>query len=108
MMFLTEWTDMPVVGFLPEILRPDDERCAADQLNDRYAHGGGFRAYSDAWQLSNPGDVGKATLIFPGDPPFRELSRSRLPLSGETLIFFDSAFLAIVQGDGSFEVSRVD
>ena len=42
----------------------------------------------------------------PGDPPFRALAYAQL--RGERIIMFQSAFVAIVQPDGSYEVSRMD
>jgi len=41
-----------LLGFLPEILRPEDPRPASEQLADRYSHGGGYSPFGrDQWTL---------------------------------------------------------
>lgn len=95
-----------VVGLLPLILLDSDSRPAKDQLNDRYAHGGGYRpTLSDSWQLGVEG--GAYVLYYPEDPPFHEQARIKLPC-GETCVLFDASFMTIIQKDLSFVVTRVD
>jgi hypothetical protein len=89
------------LGFLPGLIHEGDVRPVAEQLNDRYRHGGGWRP--------TPGfTLNKATLAlkYPEDPSMHPLAMSTL--RDETLVFYPPAFLMILQGDGSFEVSRVD
>lgn len=104
------FTNMQVVGLLPAFLSPLDPRSAADQLADNYSHGGGWSPMA-GFKLRDEDKPGKAQLLFQpedpdADPPMNELSRAKL--RKETLIFFEGEWLAVVQEDGSFEVTRVD
>jgi hypothetical protein len=89
------------LGFLPGLIDEGDARPVAEQLNDRYRHGGGWQPMP-GFKL-NPGTL---TLKYPEDPPMKPLAMS--VLRDETLVFYPYAFLMILQPDGAFEVSRVD
>lgn len=95
--------DIEYLGLLPEFFSETDPRSAAEQLNANYAHGGGFRPSPEGkWAL----DRETLVLTYPGDPPFQPLAKAYL--HDELLVFYQSAFLAIIQPDGSFKVTRVD
>jgi hypothetical protein len=67
------------LGFLPSLIHDADQRRVAEQLNDRYAHGGGWRPM--------PGfTLNKTTLAlkYPEDPPMHPLAMSTL--RDETLV----------------------
>jgi hypothetical protein len=89
------------LGFLPGLIDEGDQRRVAEQLNDRYAHGGGWRPMP-GFKL----DLDTMTLKYPEDPPMKPLAAA--VLRDETLVFYDYSFLMILQMSGSFEVSRVD
>lgn len=89
------------LGFLPYFFSEDDPRPAAEQLNEKYAHGGGVRDI--ARFVFNAVDY---TIQYPGDPAMEPFAISQL--RNERLYFYDSAWLAIVQDDGSKIVTRVD
>lgn len=99
---LSHWTGN--AGFLTQIISEADERPAEVQLNDRYAHGGGFFEFK-GFTLHNV--EAEAYLTYPGDPAVKEIARCHLPLSNETLILFQSSWLAIVSG-GTHKIARVD
>lgn len=86
-----------MLGYVPEFFSELDDRSAAEQVAANYIGGwhplAGFRMLGD-------------TLCFPGDPPMHPLAMSRL--RDERLLFYPSSWLAIVQADGAYEVSRVD
>jgi hypothetical protein len=88
------------LGFLPSLISEDDPRPVAQQLDDKYRHGGGWQPMP-GWKLSED-----RSLKFPEDPPMKPLAMSTL--RHETLLFYEYSFLAIVQLNGSFEVSRID
>ena len=90
-----------LVGFLPTIFDADDPRPAREQVADRYRHGGGWQPITGLTMRPDG-----SRLHYPGDPPFRALAYAQL--RGERIIMFQSAFVAIVQPDGSYEVSRMD
>ena len=102
------------LGTLPLMFHPFSDDDAKTQIDKRYAHGGGFVdtpgfSLNDEWK-----EPGEAIIQYyqeeaapeEQDPPLHELARAKL--GEETLIFFPYAFLAIVQPDGSFQVTRVD
>ncbi len=92
------------LGLLPDILIDLDTRPVKEQLEDRYAHGGGFRPMrTSQWRF----DPRTMILRFPGDPPFRPAAYTMI--NGEKCIFYPQAsLLCIVQPDGEWEVTRVD
>lgn len=89
------------VGYLPTFFSPEDPRPAREQINQNYAHGGGwhptsgFKMKPDSWRVK-----------FPGDPVLYPLAYAKL--RDETLIFYEHEWLAILQLDGSFEMARVN
>jgi len=101
-----------VAGFLPSFLDLNDERDAVTQINERYAHGGGWHDFT-GFTLSLAGGgpvVGEASddyrARYPGDPAYRE--RSRTQLRDETIVMFDHSWTAVIQRDGSFRMARLD
>jgi hypothetical protein len=90
------------LGYLPEILRADDPRPVKAQLEDRYAHGGGWRPIK-GFAL----DPDSLVLAFPEDPPYRPAAACHL--GKELVIFYPQCqLLCVVQRDGAWEVTRVD
>lgn len=98
------FSDMYVAGFLPELLSVNDPRPAAKQLQETYAHGGGWRPMK-GWIVRNP--MSDAPVIeYPGDPAMSPVSEARL--RDEKLFLYDYSWLLIIQSDGSYEIARVD
>jgi hypothetical protein len=90
------------LGWLVDILTSDDKRPIKEQLEDRYAHGGGFRPIKGF--KMNP-----KTLImrFPGDRPFKPAAATTI--NHEKVVFYPyCSLLAIIQPNGDFDVTRVD
>lgn len=50
--------------------------------------------------------MGERGITFPGDPMMPLLAEAKL--GKETIRIYDCAWVAIVQEDGSFEISRID
>lgn len=108
------WTLLPgthpdILGFLPLILRVDDERKIADQLNDRYAHGGGyFPMKLEKWQLNRETRI----LTYHDEEDeseiYQPLATHWFPLSEERAILYKYSILLILAPDGSFALTRVD
>jgi hypothetical protein len=95
--------DLPadLLGYLPFFLSEEDPRSAAAQLDENYAHGGGWHP-QDGFTF----DPVSWVIRYPGDPPHRPLAIARL--RDELLLFYPYEYLAIVQPDGSFEIARVN
>lgn len=89
------------IGFVPYFFEAGDERHPAEQIAERYAHGGGWTP-QEGFTIEEDGlrykDGAKDRLLFSfmvhGHP--------------QTLHLYECAWLAIVEPDGSFAVSRVD
>ena len=93
-------TEMEDIGFWPEMFSETDPRPAAEQINERYAHGGG-------WQPIKGFELEGNMLVYFDDQPFRPLAMAMLH-GKELLVLFQHDFVAIIQPDKSFEVSRMD
>lgn len=102
---MLRFTNMEVVGFIPQFLSERDPRPAKEQIHENYAHGGGWNSF-DGFELVNFEKLGNYALRYPGDPLIKELSRAKL--RDELLVFFECQWLAIIQPDGSWEVCRLD
>jgi hypothetical protein len=85
------------------IIRADDPRPVADQINDRYSHGGGWFPYGQGQWTRNP-ETG--ALKYPGDPAMPPLASIRV--NDELVVLYDHALICVVQPDGTFLVSRMD
>ena len=92
--------NMEMLGFIPMFLNERDPRPAREQMNSNYSHGGGWRPLQGFKMLSN------GNLKYPGDPEYLLLFETKL--RNETIRFYTSEWLAIIQEDGSFEASRVN
>jgi hypothetical protein len=99
------WTNIEEVGYLIEIISDRDPRTVREQIESNYAHGGGWNPLSGFSLHLNQG-IGCAELCYPGDPPMRE--RSRTHIRDELVIVFTYDWVAVVQNDGSFAVTRMD
>jgi hypothetical protein len=101
-----EWTmkhpraNLDMLGWIPGFLDEDDPRPAREQIDANYQHGGGWQPmpkfYYDA----------RGNLKYPGDPPLTLIAETKL--RDEVVKFYDCSWVAIVQPDGAFEISRVD
>lgn len=93
-----------MLGFIPDFLNEADPRPAREQLDSNYQHGGGWSAFQGFTLITDgPVPVG---LEYPGDPMMRALAMVKL--RDESVVLFEHAWVAIIQPDGSYEVSRMD
>jgi len=105
-----QWTNLETAGRLPVIFHNVDPRSAKEQIGANYAYGGGWHPFS-GFTLHDANRVGVATLAYPEDPPERERSRAILhegEKSQELIILFGHDWVAVVQADGSYEITRMD
>lgn len=93
------------LGLIPHFLYEEDERSASEQFEDRYVSGWrnqeGFALGDDNSLQYRPNDPEEER-----DPPL--VPRAIAKLRGETIVFYDYAYVAIIQPDRSFEVCRMD
>jgi hypothetical protein len=89
-----------MLGFLPDFLSESDPRPAKEQIDMAYGHGGGWNSFYGFTMLPS-GDI-----AYSGDPPTRLLYEAKL--RSETIRFYEHAWVAILQQDGSYEIARID
>jgi len=87
------------LGFIPTWINPNDPRPAAQQLDEGYGYGGWnpFKGFTldEHYQLN-----------YPGDPPTKPIAYTKL--RNELVVFYEHAWVAVIQPDRSFEVCRMD
>jgi hypothetical protein len=95
--------DVDMLGFLPDFINKYDERDAKTQLTEGYGFGwNNFEGFT----MKNHDIIGEATITYPDDPPLKEIGRAQL--RDETIIVFRHSWVAVVQKDGNFVISRMD
>lgn len=93
------------LGLLPGFIRENDPRDAVTQLHEAYAHAGGWRDFS-GFTLSRDKTWDKFDLLYPGDPPMR--ARAATVHGSELVILFQHDWVAVIQRNGTYRVSRMD
>lgn len=101
-MAATGFEAFDLVGFIPHMLSEGNPDDAVTQLNNGYAHGGGWHDFPGFTFVDGP----TPSLTYPGDPPM--LAVASWQLRDERIILFDSAWVAVVQPNGDFRVARMD
>lgn len=91
---------MEHLGFIPAWLSGDDTASAVERLHRGYSFAGGWQPMR-GFKLTD-----KNHLLYPGDPPLRPIATTKL--REETICVYDHSFVAVIQPDRSFEVSRMD
>jgi hypothetical protein len=95
------------VGVIPLWLNPLNPKSAKEQIDDAYQHGGGWDNFNaDGTDHSKFELLDNNNLHYKGDPALQP--RAKMQLRDETIYVYDHAWVAIVQLDRSFEVSRID
>ena len=88
------------LGLIPEFISAADERPLVKQINANYGHGGGWRTVAKFVLKDDK-------LQYPGDSqPYLLIAQAAV--RDETLMLFESSWVAVVKGDGSYEVARID
>jgi hypothetical protein len=88
------------LGLLPTMVSSFDPHPAVEQLDASYAHGGGWRPFPGFTMKPN------GNLAYKGDPDTPLLWEAKL--RDETIRVYESAWVAVVQPDGAFQVCRMD
>jgi hypothetical protein len=90
------------LGIIPGMLNSRDPRPAREQFDEHYVHGGGWRPFQGF--TMNPETF---AIKYPGDPAHKALAEIVFRPE-ERIFFYESAWVAIVQKDGTYEISRMD
>lgn len=88
------------LGLIPYFLNENAGGSAVEQLNRNYAHGGGFDPFPGFTLGANN------SLTYPGDPPMQPLAK--IDFGAEQVFVYDYGWVAVVQPNRSFQVSRMD
>lgn len=89
------------IGLIGEFISEQDPRSAAEQFNENYSFGGGWRAFKGfAWNET------EQSITYPGDPPYKAVAEAKL--RDETILVFSHAWVMILQPSGEYEISRMD
>jgi len=90
------------LGLIPAFLEEADPRSASAQFNENYAHGGGWSPMA-GWSMGPVGEI-----LYQGE--FDALAPIAIATlhANEIIRVYPSAWVAISQVDGSFEISRMD
>ena len=93
-------------GFIPSFLHPDDPRPAKQQIDEAYAHGGGWRSFPGFHFLSEDRSLTYVDDDGDGDPalyPYLEIH-----LGDELVLVYPYSWVVILQPDGAWDVARID
>lgn len=93
----------PELGLIPFIIQAEDPRDVVTQVNDRYAHGGGWHPFSNKWKLNTD----NMSITYPGDPTYKPLAFAKISAK-ETVYVYQSGWVMIYRFPEDFEVSRMD
>lgn len=95
------------LGLIPSFLSEHDPRPVKEQINEGYAHGGGWSKF-DGFDIKgfDPVDPMKTSIRYPGDPPFQCIAW--VALRNEVVLVFGYSWVAIVQENGDYEIARLD
>lgn len=94
---------LPLLGYIPQMISAADERPLAAQINDSYAHGGGWSPMLGKWKL----DPDALTIRYPGDPAYKPIASTMI--RDEMIVVYPDAWVCIINTKTlAFEVSRMD
>ena len=96
------WTADDMLGLIPHFLSEMNPAGAVEQIDAGYRQNGGGWRDTSGFTL----DVEAGKLTYPGDEPRRLVADASL--RDEPILFFDGAWIAVVQPDGAFRVARID
>ena len=91
-----------LVGYIPQIIRADDERPVVAQVNDRYAHGGGWNSFK-GFKLTR----GEMALKYPGDPALKPVAMLKVS-EKETVYIYQHAWVLVDRGGEDWDIARLD
>lgn len=92
-----------MLGYIPSFLSLLNPESARNQLNHNYC--AGWNPFP-GFNLNSEAAITMWRLKYPGDPPMLLIAYTKLRT--ETIALFESEWVAIVQENGEYEVSRMD
>jgi hypothetical protein len=89
-----------IVGNIRYFASESYEEKLSEQFDKTYSFGGGWRPFQ-GFTMDNDG-----IITYPEDPPYKPLAVSKF--REQTIYVYNYGWVAIVESDGSFEISRMD
>lgn len=103
------WTNMEAAGLIPYFLDAADKRPCVAQLSEGYQRHAGARWCSMKDAQPEVTSAGLAFKRYEMDDPYKEMSRTVHPQTGETVIVFECDFVAVIAKDGTVvDAARMD
>lgn len=90
-----------IVGIIPQFLSYLDPRDPVEQINEAYAHGGGWNDF-DGFTF----DPVAHSIKYPGDPKHEALAET--VLNGKRIFVYESAWVAVWDGENQPRIARLD
>ncbi len=90
-----------LIGLIPTFIDESDPRPTREQLNENYAHGGGWRPMK-GWKMCLPDHA----IYYPGDPEL--LPVAKIEFREDALFIYPHAWVMLVAADGTHEIARMD
>ena len=90
------------MGYIPNFLDARDPRPAREQIDEKYSYGGGWCPLVPTHWTMLDGEQ----LKWPEDEPLTPMCE--LQMRDERIVLYTHSIVAIIQKNGSFEVSRLD
>ena len=98
--FLHPQANWDFVGMIPDMLSEHNPKSATQQLNNGYLHGGGWHKF-EGFELRADNSI-----KYPGDPAHKPIAE--MHLRDELILVYESAWVAVIQPDRSYEICRMD
>ena len=95
-----------MLGLIPEFISSVDPRPLIEQIDDAYAHGGGWNEFDGFTLDRTSGNVFEWFLTYPGDPPLYPLAACKV--RDEVLLFWPFAWVTICTKEGGFNCAKID
>lgn len=89
-----------IVGNIKYFANEDDPIPLREQFHKNYSFGGGWNPF-EGFKMNKDKD-----LIYPDDLPLYPLATAKF--RNQEVVMYQHAWVAIVEEDGSFEISRMD
>lgn len=88
-----------IVGDIRYFASENNPKPLREQFDNAYSFGGGWRPMKGFTMKDN-------CICYPGDPALKPLAKAEF--RDQTIYIYPHVWVAIVEKDGSFEVSRMD
>ena len=98
---MTSGHSIEELGFLPQMLDGAIDTPVAEQINNNYQHGGGWRSFTGF--IYSPTD---RSIRYTGDPKLYPIAHARI--NNETVLVYPYSWVLVLQEDGSFDIARID